>query len=124
MELFPKAQNFAFIEDRLYNYRWYRDNSIMDQAKKDLDKRMKQHLRMVSSISEYWEKNYLLEKYGRDFLCWILDFMVNDLQNKELSHKSEHAKELRETIEKHQLCKFHKNLSYRYKQKWNTLQKM
>ena len=124
MELFPKGKNFSFIEDRLYNYRWYRENSLMDRSKKHPDERMEQHLHMISSISEYWDKNHLLDKYGRDFLCWILDFIVYDLQNKELKYGSKHARELREIIKKHQLQNFYQGLNRDYQRKWNILQKI
>lgn len=123
MEVFPQAERFAFIEDRLYNYRWRREGSLMSQAGKDLDSKMEEHLHMVAIITEYWAKHNLLDAYGSDFVCWLLDFMFYDLQNRKLKHRIEHIKNLQKIMKQFELEKFYQELNSEYQRKWNILNK-
>lgn len=102
---FPHAKNIAFIEDHLYNYRWYHKNSLMDQAKQDLDKRLSVHLDMCERATKYWSAQGWLKKYGDWYLDWLLDFMVYDINQKEVQKKSTHFARLDRMIKTYGLDK-------------------
>ena len=76
MEAFPHADYFAFISDKLYNYRWYREGSMMAVANADPDSKIDKHIFMVERITEYWQQQKWLELYGDWYLDWVLDFLV------------------------------------------------
>lgn len=124
MELFPMAQKFAFIEDRLYNYRWCRSDSLMGLAGKDPNYKIDQHIIMTKEVTQYWSENGLLEKYGREYIGWLLEFMIPDMRKYELENKAEQAKELRSIIQTHSLEKYIKGNKLEIKALWKMLKAM
>lgn len=103
--VFPHAKNIAFIQDHLYNYRWYNKGSLMDKAKQDLDKRMVVHLDMCERATKYWSAQGWLKKYGDWYLDWLLDFMVYDINQKDVQKKSSHFARLDRMIKTYGLDK-------------------
>lgn len=90
MEIIPFAQAIAVISDRLYHYRWYREGSLMQTFRMDMDEKIRQHILLVGIISEHWEKKGWLSDHSIEFTQWILDFLVYDIGTKPVQHKSEH----------------------------------
>ena len=86
--LYPHATTFAFIEDKLYNYRFVRNNSAMQVLRKDPAKKLKQHMDVVDKIFAHWQSAGFLEKYPTEILFWALDFVVVDLQKDELAEEA------------------------------------
>lgn len=76
VEVTPHCQRFAFISDKLHHYRWIREGSLMDQMSKDLLKKKYHHTAYCHILTEYWQKQGWLEKYGFDFTRWIMNFQV------------------------------------------------
>lgn len=105
-EVLPFARNFSVISDRLYNYRWYRENSLMRQAYQDLDYKMSEHVKMVTTITEYWSDKGLLDDYGAEYYSWLLEFMVPSLHQFKLKQRREHARKLRDVIERFELPQY------------------
>ena len=102
----PMAKNFSVISDRLYNYRWYREGSLMSKANQNLDYKMGEHVKMVHTITEYWAKNDLLDLYGTDYYTWVLQFMVPALHKLKQNERAVHAQKLRQIIEEYKLPDF------------------
>ena len=121
--LYPHATKFAFIEDKLYNYRHIRKNSAMQVLRKDHLKKMKQHLTVVERISEHWCKNGFIEKYGASLLEWALEFIIYDLEEEDFSKEERQActLKLNETFEKYNLSSFVKRLDKKGKSYYSTL---
>lgn len=105
LEMFPHAENFAFISDCLYNYRWYREGSLMSSLRDDIDQRITEHMSFVEIITEYWKNQGWLELYGTDYVEWILSFLVVDIKNKEVQKENEHFERLNEILTKYGLKK-------------------
>ena len=97
-EVMPFASNFAVISDRLYNYRWYREGSMMSRAGKNLEYKMGVHVDMIKTITKYWHEEGLLELYGGEFFAWLLEFIVPDLHGKTLKNRTMLANKLLQTI--------------------------
>lgn len=120
-EIFPHAENFAFIADRLYQYRWARENSLMSVANRCLDYKIEQHLIMAKTIAENWEKNGFMKKYPTQFLAWLLEFFVYDLKQMELENRAEHARKVRELVEQFRLNDSLHSLKTKDKKLWTAL---
>lgn len=103
MEIFPHAKNFAFIADQLYYYRWYREGSLMQSYRADLDERIRQHLGFLGYITEYWKKQGWLERYGKEYTQWVLEFIVPDSRNSEAQCSSEHLTRLDQLLKEYSL---------------------
>ena len=76
---FPGAKNIVYISDKLYNYRYDRKNSLMFDSRRDVSKRMNQHLVILETIYGYWEKAGYLKKWGILFIAFACDFVGYDL---------------------------------------------
>ena len=102
----PLAKNISVIADRLYNYRWWREGSLMSKANQNLDYKMGEHVKMVRTITKYWAEKELLKPYGTEYYTWVLQFMVPALHKLEKNIRKYHAKNLRSIIEEYKLPDF------------------
>lgn len=103
LETYPHAQNFAFLQDKLYHYRWYREGSLMWNFKGDMDKQVRTHISIVDIICQYWEKQGWFELYGKEYLEWMLNFIVYDICSEQTKNASEHLHVVHEMIHKYNL---------------------
>ena len=92
--LFPQACSIAFISDKLYNYRWYREGSLMETMGRDMEEKFKIHVGMVRIIADYWEEKGFIHMYGAEFLNWLTGFLLVDLCENNYSDKKQYAKEI------------------------------
>lgn len=77
--VYPKANGISVIPDKLYNYRWRREGSMMNTAAyNDVNKKLPNHVRMVLHIAEEWKKSGDMEKMGAGFLKWSVEFLYGD----------------------------------------------
>lgn len=106
MEAFPHGQNFSFISDKLYFYRWYREGSLMNSFRTDMDGKIAQHLGFIEYIAEYWQKQEWLKLYGKEFTQWLLEFLVPDIRGKEVQRAPEHLKQVNALLEKYDLAQY------------------
>ena len=109
-KIFPEAENVAFISDRLYVYRWYRQGSLMAQVNSLPSSKLEQHLSIVDRILSYWTERGITEKYGVYTLDWVLEFIVNDLIENDYEKKKEYAETLLSIIDKYGLEKYRSKL--------------
>ncbi|GAA6292059.1 hypothetical protein F220043C3_04930 [Enterocloster asparagiformis] len=77
---FPCAETAVFISDKLYFYRWYRENSLMHSASQKLYEKYDQHIKLVDIIANAWVKNGVIEKYKNSLFDWSIGFMGYDLK--------------------------------------------
>ena len=124
MEVFPMAENFSFIEDEIYNYRWYREDSLMGKMKNQQDDKMRQHLLIKEEITRYWQDKKLLDEYAPEYLAWMLNFMVPDLTSPKLKQADEHARALVELVCRYELDEVVPKEKSEVKALWRKLKKM
>lgn len=103
LEAFPYGKNFAFISDNLYFYRWYRDGSLMNSFRTDLDEKVRQHLGFVKYITKYWSDQGWLKLYGKEYTQWLLEFLVADIRSKEIRNASEYLDEVNRLLKEYSL---------------------
>lgn len=79
-KVFPFAEKIAFISDKLYNYRWCRSNSIMNNIQlTDYGRKLDCHIKLVNSIAVNWSKNGVLLNNEAKFFDWAIDFIYWDI---------------------------------------------
>lgn len=110
MEAFPQAKYIAFISDKLYNYRWCREDSLMNTQVKDPDSRIEKHLSVVEEIFAYWAKKNWFEKYGRKYLEWVIEYLVPDLRSRDVTNTHEYAQRLNTLLDLYGLKKYKRGL--------------
>lgn len=110
IEMFPHAENFAFISDMLYQYRWCRQGSLMAEAAKDFDDKLEKHMLMLEHICAYWQEQGWIESYGTELLRWILKFTVPDTMKPEVEQRELHHTHLKGVLGQYGLLKYKADL--------------
>ena len=103
MEAFPHGWSFAFISDKLYNYRWYREGSLMNSVSGDLNDKVSKHLYFIDIICQYWKKQNWFSKYGYEYTRWALEFLMPDFDALKIEDANKHRKTLKEMLVKYDL---------------------
>ena len=105
--IYPKANGIAVIPDKLYNYRWFREDSLMNSVVyKNVEKKCLAHIKMVMHISEEWIKTGDIESFRKDFLKWSVEFLYDDFIKLPLEEKTKNAKILTEIWTKEGFYRF------------------
>ena len=79
MCLYPSASHFALVEDKLYNYRFVRNDSAMQMLRRDPSVKISLHMSVTDKVLKYWSDNGLAQKYTNELLIWVIDFITHDL---------------------------------------------
>ena len=109
-KVYPNAKNFAFIQDGLYNYRWYREGSAMWMFQGDADDRVCKQAAVVDNICEYWYEKGWLKEYGEEFTKWMLQFLVSEIRTPGVKDPESHIKKAREMMEDYELIPYLKKM--------------
>lgn len=93
-KVYPKAKGITIIPDKLYNYCWYREGSMMNQDVYVIsDKKLRAHCKLVERIG----KDLLIENANDDtfieYLKWSIPFLYADFIATSLDVKIELAKD-------------------------------
>lgn len=91
-KVYPLAESITVIPDKLYNYFWCREGSLMNQTVYgDPEKKVLEHGRLIADIAEtvmkYQEKEHIKEA----FLEWSIPFLYDDFIFLSLENKIELA---------------------------------
>lgn len=77
--LFPFAKKISYVEDKLYNYRWYRPNSLMNDYGEKKKKKLLTHVMLVDKVLE----TIFTPKYDENMwvqtFAWSVFFMWGDV---------------------------------------------
>lgn len=78
-KVYPLAKSITVIPDKLYNYYWYREGSLMSQTVYDNpEKKVYGHVRLIEHISETVKKNDDKSGIEKSFLEWSIPFIYDD----------------------------------------------
>lgn len=111
MKIFPQATHFAFISDRLYNYRWSRPDSLMNSQVSTLDAKLTKHISVVEATTAYWAEQNWFQKYGGEYLTWVLQYIVPDILSQEGESLHQHGRRLYKVIQKYGLEQYRQSLN-------------
>lgn len=103
MEMIPYAKRIAVISDRLYHYRWYREGSLMNSYRLDMDKKIQQHISLVDKIASFWKETGWLGAQPMAFTQWILEFVVYDIGTQNVQYKKEHYEAVSDLLKRYGL---------------------
>lgn len=90
--IYPLAKGISVIPDKLYNYRWYREDSMMNTVVyKDVNKKTLSHIKMVLHVADEWIKSGEMEEHAFQFLKWSVEFIYDDFIRLPLKHRAEQS---------------------------------
>ena len=79
-KIFPVAKKIVFIDDKFYNYRYERPESIMDEIYHDgYCSRVCKHIDMIKSIAGSWSKELSSKDTAVPFFEWAINFLYWDI---------------------------------------------
>lgn len=81
-EVFPKVHSISYISNKLYKYRYVREESLMAISRENKEWRLKAHMLIVEKIFDYWNKNNLIQVNEDVLYKWCIDFIGNDIADK------------------------------------------
>ena len=123
-QVFPFAENIAFIEDKLYNYRISRPGSLMSTYNKNEEEKLNYHIIIAKKITDYWIDNDLIPGNEIDYLYWIEGYLIDKLFWWNCANKEKKAKEIYELVAKCGIDSFIEELRDYDRQQFNKLKKM
>lgn len=91
---FPRATKISFITDKLYNYRWYREDSQMYKFDKMPYTKFRTHIRLIEQIREDWQNSGYMDLYNGKFLSFAIEFLYYDLIRFRMDVRCNFAKEI------------------------------
>ena len=103
MEVFPHASRFSYIPDRLYHYRHFRENSLMNSLSKAQGQKVSEHLHIAKAVAEYWDKQGWIHLYEKEFLHWLISFVSDFGKTNEVLLSEEQYKELASILKQYEL---------------------
>lgn len=121
---FPHAKRISFIADSLYHYRVGRKGSLMQNIEKKLSEKAAWHINVVDRLAAYWNDNGFLEKYGTEFLEWVMEYIAEDLISKPIENKKELTETLLQSLDLHGVTEYSKEMPLEKRAVWNKLQKL
>lgn len=78
-KVYPLAESITVIPDKLYNYFWCREGSLMNQTVYgDPEKKVLEHGRLITDIAETVMKYQEREHIKEAFLEWSIPFLYDD----------------------------------------------
>ena len=97
-KVYPLANGICVIPDKLYNYCWYREGSMMEGEIRNIsDKKGYMHARMVTSIAENSKFDI---KTKVSFFRWAIPFLYGDYLAVSKKRRMETAKPLMDSLDK------------------------
>lgn len=79
LRIYPRANGISVIPDKLYNYRWFREDSMMNTVVyKNVNRKALDHIKMVLHVAEDWFGSGNMKKWGAGFLKWSVEFLYGD----------------------------------------------
>lgn len=82
-EVYPLARGVLFTSEKLYNYRVFRSQSLMDDRAHAYVKMVREHVYVVDRILCAWRKRGFLKLCPERFVRSMLEFVVFDIDNLE-----------------------------------------
>lgn len=96
----PRAKSVMVIEDKLYNYRIWRNGSLMQLYKNRKIQKVESHLTLVEKIVEYWNKEHYLEVEEDNFITWAVNFLYFSMNELPMTYRKKYANKALELFEK------------------------
>ncbi len=97
LRIYPKAKGITVIADKLYEYRWFRENSLMNTlVYNDAGKKCLAHIKMVRHVADEWIRSGEMERFAKGYLRWCAEFLYDDFIKLPLNDRIDGARALSE----------------------------
>ncbi|MEG2533508.1 MAG: glycosyltransferase family 2 protein [Gordonibacter sp.] len=96
---YPLARITAFMADKLYNYRVFREGSLMSTRNQAALLKLCEHLEIVDRILADWQSHGRLERYANEMIRWVFEFVAFDIFAQDEPDRTILLDRLREIIE-------------------------
>lgn len=80
---YPLASTTAFMSDKLYDYRVFREDSLMSTRDQEVTLKLREHLEIVDRILADWQERGRLDRYANEMIEWVLEFVILDIFSQE-----------------------------------------
>ena len=121
IQLFPFAKRIAYTDDKLYNYRWSRPNSLMKDYGDKMQKKLLAHVKIIDKVLDA----IFTEAYSRQMqiatLTWSVFFIWGDVVNLLEYKQVEICSALTNVWEKHNASRFYNELGVWCKLRYDQL---
>jgi Glycosyltransferases involved in cell wall biogenesis len=84
--VFSRINSVIYVPDKLYQYRYAREGSLMDHSRKDMEWKLKHHLKIMEKILVDWSEHDFIKGNEESLYIWCLEFIVNEIS--EISNKN------------------------------------
>ena len=74
--VYPRAAKTVLSSKKLYEYRVWREGSLMDRMNADLHAKSIEHVNIVNHILADWDSMGMLHPYASEMVSWTLDFVT------------------------------------------------
>lgn len=96
----PRAKNVMVIDQKLYNYRYTQNSSLMQLYNSRKIKKINTHFDLVSIVISDWKENGYYEKYKDDLWSWAVEFIFYSIIDFPAEFKREFAIRMIQYMEK------------------------
>lgn len=127
--IYPHTQRISVIPDKLYNYCWHREGSLMDTlAYVNNTLKLEKHALLVDRITDYVSERKI-EGESEELLQWLIPFLYTDFIYQNRNDKIEFAKRITKIVNKlntsYLMAKlpFYMVDDYKYMEQFKDLQK-
>lgn len=76
--VYPRSAKTVLISKKLYDYRVFREGSLMDRVTHDLYLKCGEHIKIVECILKDWEHGGYLTTYPNELAEWLVDFVLKE----------------------------------------------
>lgn len=98
MAYFPYANKIVFTSEKYYNYRWYRNNSLMHNYNENLLKKLKAHILLVDKAFKLADNFPFSDEYKCRLLEWCTYLFFYDLHGKLTKFQTPIAVQLKQVL--------------------------
>lgn len=123
-EAAPMAGSIQFIGDKLHHYQCFRQGSLMYEYNSEIERKMAQHVKNMKTITEFWYRNGLIEKWGADYTEWFLGFLVPDMVQYHPGNKRRLAQEALKIMKQYGMLEWTRKIKLSERAKFRRLLKI
>lgn len=80
-EYVPRAESVMVIEDRLYNFRYGRDGSLIQLYENKPEEAFEAGILLFSKVVESWKQRKLFDRNEDQLITWIVDYAYQSLSH-------------------------------------------
>lgn len=102
----PRAKRIMVIEDKLYNYRWVRNASLMQLYSSRKVKKVEMHLTLVEKVIAVWKREGYFATEIDNVATWMTNFIYWSLVDLPMSFRKRYTQQFFEILHKNSIGEY------------------